>query len=107
MNLNSFFISALRTVTGMVVGVLVVYLARLGISTDAGVLETLLFGLASSGYYLAVRAIETKFPKAGWLLLYPVPPVYAGTVKNPTPTVAIVDADAPPPPAVVNKSDLV
>lgn len=69
--------SIIRTVVPIIVGAIITFFASKGITFDAQfeanlllMLQTLFSGL----YYIVVRALETRFPRAGWLL---------GSVKQP------------------------
>ena len=69
--------SFIRTIVPMIVGAVVSFLASKSITLDATAAANLatFVGLAVSGlYYIIVRIIEQKFPKAGVLL---------GKAKNP------------------------
>lgn len=70
----------IRTLVPMAVGVLVTLLAtRLGIVLDEQTstgLVTFATGLISAGYYVGAKALEKRWPKAGWLLGSPKAPVY-------------------------------
>ena len=47
--------------------------AHMTLNPDAATAVT---GLLAFAYWLIVRLLERKWPKAGWLLLFPVPPSY-------------------------------
>ena len=77
---NALITSLIRTAVPYIAGVIFAWLVSInfsipGISEPAleGVL-TFAFGLI---YYFAVRLLEQKWPKLGWLLGVPVAPVYS------------------------------
>jgi hypothetical protein len=79
--ISDFSASLIRTlVPGAVGGALTLLGAAAGIHIPAAyepVIEAAaIFGLGGA-YYAIVRAIEVKFPKAGWFLGVPKKPVYA------------------------------
>lgn len=83
--MNNFVISQIRTYVPILVGALLSRLAMLGIEVSAGeaaALATFLNALFSSAYYLAVRLLEEKFPKLGWLLGSPAKPQYVDDTKE-------------------------
>lgn len=78
--------SVVRTVTPLVVGVVVTWVTGLGVTLDAEfgpLLTTVVAGAISGVYYLVVRLLETyAAPKLGWLLgLAKSPAVY--TTESP------------------------
>jgi len=68
--------SAVRTITPIVVGYIVALLIKAGIHVTSMQVMTVLGPVSSAVYYLVVRAIEQKFPKAGMLLGHPAAPEY-------------------------------
>lgn len=77
--MNDLITSYLRTAVPVIVGAVVGFLATKGIDVDdnavAG-LTAFLSGLSTAVYYGLVRLVETKYPKAGWLLGTPKKPEY-------------------------------
>lgn len=71
--------SVVRTVVPYVIGLLVSWLATNGVvvsSSASALLSAALAFLVGSVYYVAVRLLEKKWPKLGWLLGNPVQPQY-------------------------------
>ena len=68
--------SVVRTITPIVVGYIVALLIKAGIHVTSMQVMTVLGPVSSAAYYLVVRAIEQKFPKAGMLLGHPATPKY-------------------------------
>lgn len=72
-------ISFIRTVVPIAVGQIGAFLAAKGLDIDKNSLDGLqafLGGLISSLYYLVVRVLERKYPKAGVLLGIAAKPTY-------------------------------
>jgi hypothetical protein len=81
--------AVIRTFVPIVVAALVDYLARKGLDIDSGTQLALVnvgSMLVATVYYAAVRELERRFPRAGWLLGSPHAPVYpsAGRAAGPT-----------------------
>ena len=69
--MSNFITGLIRTYVPIIVGALVAWLATIGLQLDAESqtgLIVALTGLLQALYYLIVRWLETKFPKAGILL---------------------------------------
>ena len=80
MTIRDAIASVLRTYVPIGVGFVLTLLARkYGVVIDDTVSTSLTTGLAAlvaAIYYAAVRLLEGKFPKLGWLLGFAVPPTY-------------------------------
>lgn len=74
--------SGIRTITPYVVGAVVAWLTQKGVNVpqssvaSATAIVTFIVG---SAYYGAVRALEHKYPKAGYLLGVPTKPTYGNS----------------------------
>lgn len=83
--MSDFITASVRTISPMIVGAIVGWLVTIGIevTSDAQaaliVLTTFIF---QAVYYLAVKALEKRWPKLGVLLGVPKQPVYAGTADG-------------------------
>lgn len=69
--------SVIRTVVPLVLGSLVGWLATRGVRVDVTAVTTIVDATLGGLYYVVVRAIEQRWPKAGWLLGAPGAPSYA------------------------------
>lgn len=87
--------SLIRTIVPLLVGSLVAWLATRGIEVDRAAILPAVDAIFTAVYYGVVRFLETKFPKAGWLLGVPGAPSYA--VSAPTGIVPVSGSDAPTP----------
>lgn len=77
--MQDYVTSTIRTVVPVIVGAVVGFLASKGIDIDQSAvagLTAFLSGLFTAVYYVVVRFVETKYPKAGWLLGTPKKPSY-------------------------------
>lgn len=77
--MDNYVTSTIRTTVPIVVGAVVGFLVAHGVNVDPNAIAGLtafLSGLFSAVYYVAVRLLEHKFPKAGWLLGTPKKPTY-------------------------------
>lgn len=86
MQLRDLIPSIIRTISPFIVGAVAAYFARKGITFDnelinnlKGALDVILGAL----YYIAVRLLEMKYPKAGLLLLMPKQPLYVPQMVAP------------------------
>jgi hypothetical protein len=68
--------SVIRTLTAIVVGVLLGWLGTDITGVSEATLTPVVSAILGSAYHAIVRAIEHKWPKAGWLLGWPTPPTY-------------------------------
>lgn len=76
--------SIVRTVVPIVAGAIITFFASKGINFDDSFKANLLLLLQSlftALYYIVVRAIETRYPKAGWLLGSTKTPEYTDPAK--------------------------
>lgn len=71
--------STIRTIVPYLVGLLATWLASRGVdvseATEASLAGAFTF-VVGSIYYVAVRWLESKYPKVGWLLGSPKKPSY-------------------------------
>lgn len=94
--LNSYITSLIRTYVPLGVGVLVSWLASIGISVDSTATAALVAGLgavAAGAWYALARLLERRWPKLGVLLGVPAAPAYRLLTKKVTPGKA--DASRP------------
>lgn len=68
MSLNSVAVGAIRVAVASAVGFAVAQLAKYGFNVNSTVADTVVQGVAVPLYYAGVRALETYYSKAGWLL---------------------------------------
>lgn len=101
--MSTFVTSLIRTIVPMLVGRLAALLLTIGIELPETAFEnleaTLTVALAAA-YYAGVRALEKRWPQAGWLLGKAVQPVYAGqgiTAEEIAMVLAARETDATPP----------
>jgi hypothetical protein len=87
--------SLIRTIVPLLVGSLVAWLATRGVSVDQALILPAADALFTGVYYGIVRWLETKSPKAGWLLGIPGAPSYA--ISSPAGIVPVSGSDAPTP----------
>lgn len=106
MNLASYAVSLIRTVVPVLVGRLLSLplvhpvVDALGIRDTANVATTVTAALIVAFYALS-RALEQKWPKAGWLLGIPSAPVYGATaIAAPAFPFDVSDIDPNPTPAL-------
>ena len=69
--MSNLITSQIRTVTPIIIGAVVSYLATLGLEIDTDTQASMviaLTGLLQALYYLVARLLEQKFPKLGILL---------------------------------------
>lgn len=77
--MQDFLTSIVRTVVPFIVGAVISWLTTKGLHVSSDVVAsatgylTVLFG---AGYYVAVRALEKKWPKLGYFLGIPSEPIY-------------------------------
>lgn len=74
--IKSFLPSVLRTVVPLIVTVVAGWPITQALGVDNGQLEIAASAVVGGLYWLAVRALETYAPRAGWLLGYPGAPGY-------------------------------
>jgi hypothetical protein len=67
--------SLIRTLVPLLVTLLGPFAAR-GLGIDAAQLEQVVSVVLGAVYYLLARLVEQQWPRLGWLLGYPKPPVY-------------------------------
>lgn len=77
MNLSDYVRSLIRTFVPLVVGSFVAWLATRGVQIDRNTLIGILDPILATAYYAGIRAIEKRWPRAGWLLGAPGAPSYA------------------------------
>ena len=70
--------SAVRTVVPLIVGYLATLAAKSGLKIKSEQLVVILTPIITAVYYLIVRGIEEKYPKAGHFLGVPAKPQYDG-----------------------------
>lgn len=78
--MNAFFISLIRTITPVVIGLILAGLAKLGLGVDEAASTALNAGLDAffiGGYYAAARWLEARWPSLGLLLGSTSQPTYA------------------------------
>ena len=68
--------SAVRTVVPLIVGYLATLAAKSGLNIKSEQLVVILTPIITAVYYLIVRGIEEKYPKAGHFLGVPSKPQY-------------------------------
>lgn len=81
---GDFGTSIIRTVTPIVVGAIIAFFASKGIKLDAQASDSLavfLQALFTGLYYICVRLLEARFPKAGLLLGSRKTPEYTSSDK--------------------------
>jgi len=101
---NSIVASLIRTAVPGIAGLILGWLVSINISIP-GVSEPALEGVLTFAfgfaYYAAVRLLEKKWPKLGWLLGLPVQPSYPVVPVSVTPTPVIgADIGTPPLPII-------
>lgn len=83
--MSDLWASIVRTAVPYIVGGIVSWLVGLGLSVDAsleGTLTAVFTFVFGTVYYLAVRALEKKWPALGVLLGVPVQPTYTATTTK-------------------------
>lgn len=68
--------SIIRTLTPLVVGLILSVVGSEAADIDPGTLTACVSTLLTAAYYIFVRLLEKRWPKAGFLLLLPVRPRY-------------------------------
>jgi len=71
-------VSVIRTVTPYLTALIVVELAKRGVTMDSGEVSQAIVPLLGSIWYAVVRSLEVKWPRVGWLLGTPKTPTYEG-----------------------------
>lgn len=61
-------VSIIRTVVPVVVGSAITWLAARGVDIDGQAVASAVTTIATAVYYGIVRAAESRWPRAGWLL---------------------------------------
>ncbi len=75
--MNDYVVSLIRTYVPIIVGTAIAWVAgHDGIGVDSTGLDVAAVGVATAAYYAIVRQLEARWPKLGWLLGMPRPPVY-------------------------------
>lgn len=72
--------SIIRTLAPYATAYLVAYLKKNGLEFDDATVSASFVTIAGTVYYTVVRAVEQRFPKAGWLLGVPAKPHYSEKV---------------------------
>lgn len=57
----------IRTATPAIVGAVVTYITKLSAHISPST-QAIVFPIATTAYYSAIRLLEEKYPKLGWLL---------------------------------------
>lgn len=83
MNLSAYGRSVIRTTVPLLVGAVVGWLATRGVKVDASSIIPAVDAAIGAIYYAAVRAVEHRWPQAGWLLGAPGVPSYAPAGSGP------------------------
>jgi len=68
--------AVVRTSVPYVSAWLVAYLAKNGMTLDANQVNAAAVTIGGSLWYVVIRSLEQKWPKAGWLLGSPKQPTY-------------------------------
>lgn len=76
MTVTDFGASIIRTLVTVAIGAVITWLAKQGIEVDSASATVLFQTVATGLYYVAVRLLGKKFPKAEWALGFPVTPTY-------------------------------
>ena len=94
--MNNTLRNIVRTAVPAIVGAIASVIAK--VKANLTPTETaVIFPIATTAYYSAIRTLETKFPKLSWLL--GALPVKATNVSTPAPTIqATAEAVVPTPP---------
>ena len=71
--MNNLVTSFVRTYVPLAIGWLVV---RFGLDIDSAAVASSAVALVSAVWYAAARLIESRWPRAGWMLGRPTPPSY-------------------------------
>jgi uncharacterized membrane protein (DUF441 family) len=74
-------VSLIRTIVPIVVGSIVAELARRGVDIDGAAVGQAVTAICIAAYYAAARALERRWPAAGWLLGQAKPPTYGSTER--------------------------
>lgn len=78
MNPTDYGRSVIRTVVPILVGSVISWLASRGVKVDEATILPMIDAAVAAIYYAGVRALEHRFPRAGWLLGSPGAPSYSG-----------------------------
>jgi hypothetical protein len=94
--MNNTLRNIVRTAVPAIVGAVASVIAK--VKANLTPTETaIIFPIATTAYYSAIRTLETKYPKLSWLL--GALPVKATNVSTPAPTIqATAEAIVPTPP---------
>lgn len=75
--LNDALIGFIRTAVPAAVGTLLAYVAaKTGVTEPLPDVGPFAVAVATAGYWVVVRYLESKVPSLGWLLGYAKPPTY-------------------------------
>lgn len=86
--------AVVRTVVPLLVSVIASGFARAGLDIDdatRSALVSLVSLLVGAGYYVLVRELERRWPRAGWLLGSPHAPVYPSKAVPVVPVDEVVE----------------
>lgn len=75
-------VSTVRTLVPVIVGLAVAWLAKAGVTIDNATLSHAIDAIAVGAYYAATRALEARWPAAGWLLGIAKAPTYTPKPGN-------------------------
>lgn len=84
--MSDYLVSLVRTGVAVIVGAACGWGIRHGFGIDPTAATSLITPLAIAGYYAAVRALEVRYPQAGWLLGIATAPTYTPPVTPPPPS---------------------
>ena len=76
MTVSDLAVSIIRTVVPAAVAFAAAQLLRVGVELDTVTAATVVTTVLTGVYYATVRQLEARWPKAGWLLGYPLAPTY-------------------------------
>jgi len=65
--MNPMMKNVVRTAIPALVGAAATYVTKISAHIDPST-QMIVFPIATTAYYAAIRLLEEKFPKAGWLL---------------------------------------
>lgn len=91
--MNDYIRSLIRTIVPLIVGSVVGWLATHGVKVDEATVLPMVDSVVAAGYYAGVRALEHRWPSAGWLLGAAGMPSYGGSVEPAAPAPAAPMAD--------------
>lgn len=79
--MQNYITSGIRTAVPYVIGAVVAWLTQKGVHVSPASVASataIVTFLVGSLYYVVVRTVERKYPKAGYLLGVPTKPTYGG-----------------------------